>query len=101
MGTFKYKDENYYSKFIQTNGGMKNAATTEDHTYYFFDVRNDKIEEGLDIYSQFFIKPLFSENATKREMNVIDSEYKRNISNEGKATYQIEKSYLSVPGSTI
>ena len=37
----------------------------------------------------------------KREINVIESEYKRNISNEGKATYQIEKSYLSVPGSTI
>ena len=34
-------------------------------------------------------------------MNTIESEYKRNISNEGKATYQIEKSYLSVPKSTI
>ena len=51
MGTEKYKEEDHYPKFISQNGGMKNAATTEDYTYYFFDVGNAKLKEGLDIYS--------------------------------------------------
>jgi len=54
LGTEKYPEENYYSKFITSNGGSKNAATGEDYTYFFFDIKNDAFNEGLDIFSQFF-----------------------------------------------
>ena len=30
---------------------MKNAATAEDYTYYFFDIKNEKLGEAMDIYS--------------------------------------------------
>jgi len=30
---------------------MKNAATGEDYTYYYFDIKNENFEEALDIFS--------------------------------------------------
>lgn len=50
--------------------------TTEDLVTYFFDINNDKYGEALDIFSQFFKDPLFSESATERELNAIDNEHK-------------------------
>lgn len=85
LGTKKYPEESYYSKFIQNNGGRKNAATGEDYTYYYFDIKNDKFPEAVDIFSQFFKEPLFTPSATERELNAVDSEYKKNISNEARA----------------
>lgn len=51
LGTEKYPRENYYNEFISTHGGRKNAATSEDYTYYYFDIANDAFEEALDIFS--------------------------------------------------
>ena len=61
---------------------MKNAATGEDYTYYYFDIKNNQFPEALDIFSQFFIEPLFTESAINRELNAVDNEYKKNISND-------------------
>jgi insulysin len=51
LGTEKYPKESHYHEFISTHGGQKNAATSEDYTYYYFDVKNDAFEEALDIFS--------------------------------------------------
>lgn len=87
LGTKKYPDENYYSKFLTAHNGSKNAATAEDNTYYYFSVKNDKFEETLDIFSQFFKEPLFTESATEREMNAVDSEFQKNVSNEARRLF--------------
>lgn len=101
LGTKKYPDENHYQNFLQQNGGDSNAATGEEYTYFYYDVKCNKFEESLDIFSQFFKEPLFSENATEREMNAIESEYQMNISEESVATDQLEKSHIAVPGSVV
>jgi len=36
------------------------------------------------MFSQFFKEPLFTEEATDREMNAVDSEYKKNLSDDGR-----------------
>ena len=51
LGTQKYPEENHYSKFIKSHGGVKNAATGEDYTHYYFDVKNEMFPEALDIFS--------------------------------------------------
>ncbi len=51
LGTKKYPEENCYSKHIQSNGGVKNAATAEDYTYYYFDVKNEAYPTAIDIFS--------------------------------------------------
>jgi insulysin len=101
LGTKKFPEENHYSKFLSSHGGQKNAATGEDYTYYFFDVKNDAFAETLDIFSQFFKEPLFTESATEREMNAVDSEFSKNLSNEDRRLFQIEKSVLARKDSAL
>lgn len=95
LGTKKFPEENHYSKFIKQHGGAKNAATGEDYTNYHFDIKNEAFPEALDIFSQFFKEPMFSEDSTDREMNAVDSEFRRNLSNEARRKFQIEKTELA------
>ena len=82
MGTKKYPNENHFEKFLSQHGGSHNAATAEDWTYYFFDIKNDKFNETLDIFSEFFKTPKFTESATNREMNAIENEFRMGLSSE-------------------
>jgi insulysin len=95
LGTEKYQQENHYAQFVKKHGGTKNAATGEDYTNYFFDIKSDHFEEALDIFSQFFKCPLFSQSGTEREMNAVDSEFKRNLSNEARRWSQILKTEIA------
>ena len=89
LGTKKYPEENTYSKFIQAHGGSKNAATGENYTYYYFTIQNEFFSQALDIFSEFFKEPLFTESATSREMNAVDNEFKKNLSNETRRMLQV------------
>ena len=51
LGTEKYPEENYYSKLIAKGGGTKNAATSEDYTQFYFDIKNESFEDALDSFS--------------------------------------------------
>ena len=55
--------------------------TSEEDTLFYFDVRNEALEGALEIFSQFFITPLFLESALEREINIVESEFRKNISN--------------------
>jgi insulysin len=76
-------------------GGTKNAATGEDYTYYFFDVMNKHLDEVLEVFSDFFKGPLFTESGVDREINAVDSEFKKNLSNEDRRTRQILKNIVA------
>ena len=79
LGTEKYPDENSYSSFLQKHGGHSNAYTAGESTNYYFDVVHNHLEEALDRFSQFFVAPLFTESATDRERNAIESEHSKNL----------------------
>ena len=61
---------------MNSHGGEENALTGEDETGYYFLINNDYFADALDMFSQFFKEPLFSESATKREINAVDNEFK-------------------------
>lgn len=96
LGTEKYKNENDYSKFLNEHGGGSNAATYPDHTLYYFDIVPDHLTGALDRFSQFFISPLFTESATDRELNAVNSEHDKNISSDMWRLDQLDK-HLSIP----
>ncbi|TMW67012.1 hypothetical protein Poli38472_012128 [Pythium oligandrum] len=75
LGTEKYPDENSYSGFLTSHGGSSNAYTSARNTNYYFDVGAKHLREALDRFAQFFLTPLFTIDATDREMNAVDSEY--------------------------
>ena len=101
LGTEKYPAEGHYEKFLSDNGGWDNAATGEDYTYYYFEVKNEVLEKSLDIFSHFFKTPLFTADGTDREMNAVDNEFKKNLSSESRRSSQIEKSVLAAEGSRL
>lgn len=79
LGTKKYPNENAYSTYLTENGGLSNASTYADNTKYYFDVAHDKLDGALDRFAQFFVAPLFTEGATDREINAVNSEHEKNL----------------------
>mmetsp|Transcript_656 Transcript_656/g.751 ORF Transcript_656/g.751 Transcript_656/m.751 type:complete len:612 (-) Transcript_656:104-1939(-) len=92
MGTEKYPIENEYSSFLSSHGGMSNAYTDQMNTVYYFDVQNTAFEEALNMFSSFFTCPLFTETATARETNAVDSENEKNLQSDMWRHYQLMKS---------
>uniref|UniRef100_A0AAR5Q891 Insulin-degrading enzyme n=1 Tax=Dendroctonus ponderosae TaxID=77166 RepID=A0AAR5Q891_DENPD len=90
LGTEKYPNENDYSKFLQEHGGSTNATTYMDHTMYYFDVIPSNLSDALERFAQFFIAPLFTESATDREINAVNSENDKNISSDVWRLNQLE-----------
>ena len=79
LGSKKFPNENHFDEFVSKNGGYSNAYTDTYQTVYYFSVLNNSFEESIDIFSRFFIDPLFDENSVDREINAIESEHNKNI----------------------
>ena len=101
LGTGKFPVENEYDKFVSAHAGRKNAATGDLYTFYYFDCAPHALRHGMDIFSHFFIDPLFPENAAEREMNAVDSEYKKNLQMDARRLLQIQRTYVSHPDSPM
>lgn len=97
MGTEKYPGENEYSNFLTTHSGFSNAYTASENTNFFFKVASGNFQEALDIFSQFFIKPLFLADSVERELKAVDSEYNKNLQDDMWRNYQILRNSLSPP----
>ena len=59
LGSDKYPEENKFKTFLSQNGGSSNGGTAMDMTTFQFEVNKNAFEDTLDIWSQFFVKPLF------------------------------------------
>lgn len=92
MGTDKYPVENAYSSFLNEHGGSSNAYTAMENTVYYFDVLSDSLGPALDMFSSFFICPLFAPDSTDREINAVDSENSKNLQNDSWRFFQLFKS---------
>ncbi len=93
MGTEKYPGVDDYMKFIDENGGYRNAYTTEDHTGYFFEINHEAFEGALDRLAQFFISPLFTEEYTEREIQAVNSEHQKNLESDFWRKWQVQRSF--------
>ncbi|EFC40868.1 peptidase [Naegleria gruberi] len=87
----KYPIEGEYKDFLKKRGGATNASTSAEKTTYYFTISNDYLEEALDRFAQFFISPTFSEHQINREVEAINSEFKKNLQLEERRLYQLMK----------
>jgi len=118
MGTEKYDGENDFEAYLSRNGGYSNAYTDMEDTNYYFAVaplnneENDQNAElnennqqqrvneatssslagALDRFGQFFVSPLFREDAIDRELRAVDSEYNNALGQDNWRSYQLLKS---------
>lgn len=81
MGTKKYPENNFFMSEVSKYGGHTNAFTQETNTNYHFSVSNEYFEYIVEIFSNFFIDPLFDKTSVDNEIHAVDSEHKKNISN--------------------
>ncbi len=75
-------------------GGVNNAFTDSEKTVYYFEMDgsiDNRFSEALLRFGSFFSGPLFTESATGRELNAIDSENAKNLQNDIFRLYQLEK----------
>ena len=79
MGSEKYLEQNIYSSYIQSSNGTYNAFTGNNVTCYYLELDSKFLEKGIDMLSWFFRKPLFKEEHIKSEMEIVNSEHKKNI----------------------
>ncbi len=98
MGSKKYPDENHYNTRLNELGGSSNAYTDMMETVYYFNVFDNGLHEILDIFSRFFIDPLFDPDSVSREINAVDSEHKKNIHKDYWKKFQLML-YLTNPDS--
>ena len=96
LGSKKYPDEKYYNNNIKKYGGFSNAWTNMFETVYYFSVFNDGVEHLMDIFSRFFIDPLFNEDAVQREINAVNSEHQKNINDDNWREHQTIKNLAFV-----
>lgn len=75
MGSEKYPTENGFDQFMQKSGGFDNADTDFDETSFYFETREEFLEEALDRFSQFFKAPLMLKEAMTREREAVESEF--------------------------
>ena len=62
-----------------------------NNTCYYFNTTHDGFIKTLDIFSHFFINPLFDSSSVMREMNAVNSEHQKNINNDYHRETQILK----------
>jgi insulysin len=94
LGTEKYPVEDSFETFLSSNGGTSNAFTDNENTVYYFDMTSesyDKFKEGLLRFGSFFSVPLFTESATSRELNAIESENAKNLQSDVFRLYQVRE----------
>lgn len=91
MGSEKYPDESAIQKAVLDNGGQLNAYTKSDRTVYMFSNNHNTFNATFDIFAQFFISPLFKEDAVKRELNAVDQEFSKNLEHDGWRAFMVFK----------
>jgi insulysin len=95
LGSEKYPGENEYKRYLSNHGGRSNASTSLHLTVYKFDVLAEHAEQAVDIFSNFFISPLFTLSGTSREVQAVDSENSKNLTNDSRRRLQILKELAS------
>ena len=78
LGNEAYPIEGDYKRYLREHGGSCNASTGSDETKYYFSVVSGFFDGAFDRFLHFFLSPLFTSDATLRELNAVHSEYGKN-----------------------
>lgn len=95
LGTEKYPDPDEYGEFMARHGGMHNAYTADDHTNYMFQINNDRLDEALDRFSDFFKAPIFDPEYSQKEVNAVDSEWSMRRASDGFILFKLNNVTLN------
>lgn len=95
MGSNEYPGGSFFQQKVTENGGWTNAFTMEDCTQYFFSSNVAEFISLLNIFSKFFINPLFDIKYVKKEVSAVSSEHNKNIGSDIWRLMSIAKKFLT------
>lgn len=82
MGTEKYPEVNMFMEYLNQHNGSTNAYTAHEHTTYYCDIDSEYLGTMADMFSQFFISPLFKADTVDKEINAVNSEYLNSLNSK-------------------
>ncbi|MBA3988336.1 MAG: peptidase M16 [Idiomarina sp.] len=91
MGTEQTPEPNVYPDFVGQHGGQHNAWTGTEHTNFYFDIRAPQFAQGLALFAQLFIAPLFKPEWIAKELQSVEAEYRMKLNDELRRLYQVHK----------
>ena len=94
LGSHTYPTENAFKMLLSKNGGSSNGGTAMEYTSFQFQVNYNEFSNALEIWSHFFIDPLFTENAISREIMAVDAEDSKNRILDNRRLLQVMKDLL-------
>ena len=68
LGSKKYPKATHFVDFITQKHGLFNGYTDFDTTAFYFRIHQNHFPMGLDIFSRFFIDPLFDAQYIHKEI---------------------------------
>lgn len=90
MGTEKYPVMNYADEVVTASGGYISAYTDNEVTNYYMFVSND-FWHALDVLAQFFVHPLMKVEAVEKEINAVESEYRKGLTDDLWSAHQLQR----------
>ena len=88
-GTENIKRGEYF-KYVEENGGMVNANTTQDRTHYFEVFPSNKLELGLWLESERMMHAKIDTIGVETQRKVVKEEKRTNYDNAGYASFRGE-----------
>jgi len=82
MGSEKYPKESHFNDTVAKYSGETNAYTSNDETCYYIQFDDGGFDDIIEIFSRFFIDPLFLKDSVEREMKAINNEHLKNINDD-------------------
>jgi insulysin len=123
LGTSRFPDEADYKRYLSEHSGSSNAYTylfspillscprskpalpssssSLEETNYHFDCTPAGLPDALARHSQFFTSPLFLPSCTERELNAVDSEFRRNLQLDARRLFQLGKATTSRKAGSV
>ena len=95
MGSSKYPNQNNFMESVFKSGGITNAMTGDTHTTYYFTIETDKYMKNLDMLAYFFIDPLLRKDNIEKEVNAVNAESIKNMSDDNWVFHDIIKKTLN------
>lgn len=95
LGTELEPEEGAFKAFLQRHGGSSNAFTGMEATGFHFSVGSSALPGALERFAAFFTCSLMRESSCSREMQAIDSEFRRNLQSDLRRVFQLVKSTSS------
>jgi len=71
-----------WSKIVSSNGGLDNATTSQDRTFYYEEFPSNQVELGLWMESERMLHPVINDTGVKTQNEVVKEEKRQRLDNQ-------------------